>query len=155
MANLRSVLLSLGLCCTHVASWTSPAVLAGRAMSRLNVAKAVRDSLALAPSPFAVSQSFSPAVFDETFTEAEPLANAAEEDESSRLFIWVPADTDRLTSFVLAAVHLEPSITVSFVKSTREGLRLVAYGSTCALKSIVQTLSKHTDDGLSIKWQNV
>ena len=110
--------------------------------------RSLRERLALAPSPFAVAQSFSPRVFDNTLSvhEIEETLQAL-----SQVTITVAAD-GRLTDFVLAAVHMEPSVAISFVRSS-QGLRLVAYGSKRALQSIVATVRRHENDAVNIVWQ--
>ena len=110
-----------------------------------------RERLALAPSPFAVAQSFSPRVFDDTLAAKNIEATL---ERLSRVTITVPAD-GRLTDFVLAAANVEQQssqVAVSFVRSS-EGLRLVAYGSQRALQSIVQAIRRHSKEGVSITWQ--
>jgi hypothetical protein len=112
-----------------------------------------RERLALCTcaSPFAVAQSFSPRVFDDTLAAKHIEATL---ERLSRVTITVPADV-RLTDFVLAAANVEQQssqVAVSFVRSS-EGLRLVAYGSQRALQSIVQAIRLHSKEGISITWQ--
>lgn len=108
--------------------------------------RSMRERLALAPSPFAVAQSFSPRVFDNTL----PLSDV-EATLDKRVTITAPIDKPRVTDFVLAAANMEPTVAISYIRSN-QGLRLVARGTTHSLQSIVKTVSRHCADGVEVTW---
>ena len=126
-------------------------------LERQTLRDRIRESLSLAPSPFAVAQSFSPRSFNaiaapvlREFEECNPEPRAT---AKSRVTIIIPTCA-AASEAVINAANKHADIAISLVHT--DSLHLVAYGSRGTLQAYVHGLRMllRRDSQVSITWEH-